>query len=196
MTTIVRGKWLITGASDAVHDDGAVAVEGDTIAAVGAWDDLHARYPDAEVIGGDDALVLPGLINAHHHGSGLSTVQEGMWDDLLEPWILDHVWRRPRDAGLDVLLSAAEQLRSGVTCIVDVHSGGGSAEDYDATLKAKLAAYDTTGIRVAFTPGYRTQSNIISGLGEDEQAAIRRPGRGANATVCDGLRRFATRAPL
>ena len=176
MTTIVRGKWVITGADEPVHDDAAVAVEGDTIAEVGSWETLRARYGDAEVIGGDNALVLPGLINAHHHGSGLATVQEGLWDDLLEPWILDHAWRRPRDPGLDVLLSAAQQLRSGVTCIVDVHSGGGSAEDYHATLKAKLAAYDEAGIRVAFAPGFSTQSHIVSGAGEDERFLAALPG--------------------
>jgi cytosine/adenosine deaminase-related metal-dependent hydrolase len=169
MTTMVRGKWVITGAGDAVLAGGAVVIEGETIAEVGAWEALRARYPDADVLGSDEAVVLPGLINAHHHGSGLATVQEGLWDDLLEPWILDHALRRPRDARLDVLLSAAQQLRSGVTCVVDVHSGGGAAEAYAGVLRGKLAAYDEAGIRVAFTPGFKTQSHIVSGAGEDER---------------------------
>ena len=169
MTIVVRGKWVITGAGDAVLSGGAVVVEGETIAEVGAWEELRARHPDADVLGSDQAVVLPGLINAHHHGSGLATVQEGLWDDLLEPWILDHALRRPRDARLDVLLSAAQQLRSGVTCVVDVHSGGGTAEGYGETLRAKLAAYDEAGIRVAFAPGFKTQSYIVSGAGEDQR---------------------------
>ncbi|MFP6741127.1 MAG: amidohydrolase family protein [Alphaproteobacteria bacterium] len=169
MTTLVRGKWVITGGAqdDPVLSDGAVVIEGGTIAEVGPWHTVNANYPDAEVLGSPDAVVLPGLINAHHHGSGLATVQEGVWDDLLEPWILDHARQRPRDGRLDVLLSAARQLRSGVTTVVDVHSGGDSAKGYDNTVRAKLAAYDQTGMRVAFTPGYRTQSYIVAGAGED-----------------------------
>ena len=171
MTTIVRGKWVITGGGDddPVLSHGAVVIDGATIAEVGSWDALHAEHPDAEVLGSPDAVVLPGLINAHHHGSGLATVQEGIWDDLLEPWILDHARQRPRDGRLDVLLSAARQLRSGVTTVVDVHSGGDSAEGYHDTVRAKLAAYDQSGMRVAFTPGYRTQSYIVAGAGEDER---------------------------
>lgn len=123
MTTVVRGRWVVTGAGDddPVIDDGAVAVDGGRIAAVGAWGELHTQYPDADILGSADAVVLPGLINAHHHSAGLSTLQEGVWDDLLEPWILAHARRRPRDGYLDVLLSAARQLRSGVTCVVDMH---------------------------------------------------------------------------
>ena len=171
MTIIVRGKWVITGGADddPVLSDGAVLVDGAAITAVGPWDTLHDKHPGAEVLGSADAVVLPGLINAHHHGSALATVQEGIWDDLLEPWILDHARQRPRDGRLDVLLSAARQLRSGVTTVIDVHSSGGSAESYSDTVRAKLAAYDQTGMRVAFTPGYRTQSYIVAGAGEDDR---------------------------
>ena len=155
MTTMVRGRWVITGGAedDPVLSDGAVVIDGATVTEVGPWDAMSEKHAGAEALGSPDAVVLPGLINAHHHGSGLATVQEGIWDDLLEPWILDHARRRPRDARLDVLLSAARQLRSGVTTVVDVHSGGDSAEGYDDTVRAKLAAYDQTGMRVAFTPG-------------------------------------------
>ena len=59
MTTMVRGKWVIAGAGDAVLSGGAVVVEGETIAEVGAWEELRARHPDADVLGSDQAVVLP-----------------------------------------------------------------------------------------------------------------------------------------
>ena len=169
MTTVVRGRWVVTGAGDddPVIDDGAVAVDGGRIAAVGAWAELHTQYPDADILGSADAVVLPGLINAHHHSAGLSTLQEGGWDDLLEPWILAHARRRPRDGYLDVLLSAARQLRSGVTCVVDMHSDGGTADAFADRARRKLAAYDEAGLRVAFAIGLSTQSHIVAGAGED-----------------------------
>lgn len=44
--------------------DGAVALDGDTVAAVGSRGDIEARYGRAEPL---DAVVLPALVNAHTH---------------------------------------------------------------------------------------------------------------------------------
>ena len=44
--------------------DGAVAVSGELIVAVGTWDELRAAHPAATVIGDADSLVTPGYINA------------------------------------------------------------------------------------------------------------------------------------
>ncbi|MEE8279759.1 MAG: cytosine deaminase, partial [Alphaproteobacteria bacterium] len=66
---IARGRWLIVDCETFV-ENGAVLVEGETIAEVGAWADLRSRHPEAKVIGSDTAAVLPGLINAHHHSAG------------------------------------------------------------------------------------------------------------------------------
>src|SRR5712671_3739244 len=52
---------------DAVHNDVALAVEGDTIAAIGATDTIRATYPDAEIYDGRGKALLPGLINCHAH---------------------------------------------------------------------------------------------------------------------------------
>jgi len=168
---IVRGKWVVAGghASDEVLHDGAVVVEGDRIGEVGDWRSLHARYPDAETIGSDAVAVMPGLINAHHHAHGASSAQHGITDALLEPWILAHHAARASDPRLDASLSAARQLRTGVTTAVEVHSGGGDAASYARSLDEALAGYDASGIRVAFAAGVRTQSFLISGAGEDER---------------------------
>ena len=47
--------------------DGAIAFAGGTIAAVDAWDTLHATYPDAAVHDYSDSYLLPGLIDVHVH---------------------------------------------------------------------------------------------------------------------------------
>lgn len=38
---------------------------------------------------GDGYLLIPGLINGHGHGRGLSTFQRGVMDSGLETWIWD-----------------------------------------------------------------------------------------------------------
>lgn len=168
---IVRGRWVITGAGpdDRIVDDGAVLIENDRIAEVGPWRDLAQRHPDVEAVGGDAHAVIPGLINAHHHSHGISSIQHGIPDLHLEPWIL--AWHRMRelDPYLDTLLSAAAQLRTGVTQVIDVHNGGGDAQAYADVVREKLRAHADAGLRVAFAAGLTTQSFLVAGSGEDRR---------------------------
>ncbi len=153
MTTLVRGRWVIPGADDATIDDGAVAVDGGRILAVGSFADLQRAHPDAALAGGPDHAVMPGLINAHHHSAAASHVQHGAPDMLLESW-LKALWRtRATPTRLDILLSATRLLKGGVTTVVDLYSGGGDAAATAADWRVALAAYDEAGIRCAFGPG-------------------------------------------
>ncbi len=168
---IVRGRWIITGggATDPLLEDGALVVEGERIAALGPWRELRARHPEAPVIGSERMAVLPGLVNAHHHSSGASALQQGLPDVLLESWILMHARMRPEDKYLGTLLSAARLLRSGVTSVVEVMSGAGTAAEYAERMGRALAAYEESGLRVAFAAGISDQSFLVSGRGEDEK---------------------------
>ncbi|WP_119459161.1 amidohydrolase family protein [Rhodospirillaceae bacterium SYSU D60014] len=169
---LVRGRWVIAGPgpADPVLSDGAVLVAGDRIREVGDWRGLRERHPGATVLGSDSVAVLPGLINAHHHSAGVTALQHGVPDRLLELWLLSLDSRRPTDIYLDTLLSAARLLRSGVTTVVDVHGGGGTADDYADAMRRALAAYDEAGLRVAFAAGISDQSHLVWGpRGEEER---------------------------
>ena len=75
MSYILKGKYVYTSydADNAgLLRDGAVYFDGQTIREVGGAAELCWKYPEATVLGGDDYAVLPGLIDAHTHGSGLS----------------------------------------------------------------------------------------------------------------------------
>lgn len=170
-TQLLRGRWIVAGGTDAdpVLTDAAIAVVDGRISELGAWADLRRRHPDAVTLGGDDVAIMPGLINAHHHSGGTTYLQHGIEDRLLESWLLTLSTMRPGDIYLDTLLSAARLLRSGVTAVVDVHSGHGSAKDYAARISQALKAYDDSGIRVAFAPGVATRSFLVTGDGQDEK---------------------------
>lgn len=185
-TKLVRGRWIVTGSGDddALLTDFAIRVEGATIAEIGRWPDLHARHPGAEVIGSDGVAVMPGLINAHHHSNAATVLQEGIPDRILEAWLISLCLCRPVDPRLATLLSAARLLRSGVTSVVDVHGGRGTADSYAAEARTILAAYETAGIRAAVALGLTTQCFVVAGAGEDERFL---------ATLPDDLRRFAAR---
>ena len=151
-TKLVRGRWIITGGAetDAVLTDAAVRVDGGTIAEVGDWGTLRAGHPDATVVGSERVAIMPGMVNAHHHSNGVSAIQQGIQDRLLESWLLSLSLGRGLEPRLGTLLSAARLLRTGVTSVVDVHSDRGTADAYAANARAALEAYDAAGIRVAF----------------------------------------------
>src|SRR4029453_12301138 len=109
---IARGRYVLSDPSvmpeRGVLEHGAVVVEGDRVLAVEHYETLRARYPEAIELGSEDHIVLPGLVNSHQHGQGLTTVQLGLLDDYLEPWGAAF-WGRchPLDAYLDTLSRAA-----------------------------------------------------------------------------------------
>ena len=170
---LIKGRWVLTG--DEVIADATVAVEGERIVEVGPAGALSRRYEGAEVIGSERCAVLPGFVNAHHHSHGVSTIQHGYPDALLESWILGFAGLREGRVYEETLLSAANQLRSGVTSLVDVHSGGGTPDEYAASVDAGLGAYRQAGIRVAFATGTPTQSRLVHGAGQDEAFVLQLP---------------------
>lgn len=48
----------------------------------------HRRYPQEDVAGDGTQILMPGLIDAHTHGAGLSYVQRGVTLDYLENALL------------------------------------------------------------------------------------------------------------
>lgn len=168
-TTLVRGRWVIPAWDEAVLEDAAVVVQGGRIAALQPWAAARAAHPGAAILGSEHAAILPGLINAHHHSQGLSSIQMGLPDRLLEPWLLTWAAIRDGDRHLETLLSAARLLATGVTTAVDLWTGGGDQDGLAAAVRASRRGYDEAGLRVAFAPGFRARSFLVWGEGEDER---------------------------
>lgn len=166
---LVRGRWLLTGdpVGPAVIDDGALRIEAGRIAEVGPWPRLRERHPALPVLGSEMVALMPGLINAHHHTNGITSLAHGISDRLLEPWLLSLARRRPVEPMLSTLLGAARLLRTGVTAVVDVHSGRGTPEHFAEGVRAPLRAYERSGLRVAFAIGMTEQSFLVWGEDED-----------------------------
>lgn len=158
---LVRGRWIFTG--ETTLTDGAIAIQDDSILSVGDWASLQASYPSAEVLGSEQYAVMPGLINAHHHSNGVSSLLHGVDDDFLELWLFALSGLRSQHPTLKTLLSIAQLLKSGVTTVVDVASVSGSVENCWENLKGRLNAYEQAGMRVALTPGASYESLLVHG---------------------------------
>ncbi len=105
--------------------NGAVAVRGSDIVAVGPCAELLERWPEARRLDTPRGLIMPGLVNCHTHAA--MSCFRGLADDLpLMTWLTRHVF--PAEARLTgeivrqaTLLSLAEMIRSGTTSFCDMY---------------------------------------------------------------------------
>ena len=162
---LIKAGQLITAHDEPPIPRGAVAISGNLVEAVGPFDELMQRYPDARQIGGEQFLMIPGLINDHSHGKGLSDFQRGSKDNTLESWILSTRKYIPLPTYEDISFSAARLLSSGVTTTMHNHviqNPVGYQREFDEAIKA----YRDSGIRVQFNPGIRNENPFIYGDNE------------------------------
>src|SRR5688572_29642097 len=65
-TTVLRADWLIDGTGRAAISDGAVALQGDRIVAVGTREEIGAPE-GAQIQEFPGCSLLPGLVDSHVH---------------------------------------------------------------------------------------------------------------------------------
>lgn len=189
--TLVRGKYVIERVIDrdtpVIHEDGAVAVDGDRVVAIGPHADLSVRYPDAGTLGSDQHVVLPGLVNSHHH-VGLTPVQLGSLDQPLELWFATRLVARDVDLHLDTLYSAFEMIGSGITTVQHLHGRvPGPIENVERGALKVVGAYQALGMRVSYAFGFRDQNRLVY---EDDEAFIARLPPALGAKLAESLSRM------
>ena len=121
---ITNGILMTMDPHGRVIENGAVAVCGDTIAAVGSAAEVGSMAA-TETIDAAGGIIMPGLVNTHTHAA--MTLFRGLADDLpLMTWLNEHIF--PAEALLDeekvhagTLLGCAEMILSGTTCFCDMY---------------------------------------------------------------------------
>ena len=123
---LVKGWYVVTmNESRDIIRDGAVAVDGASILAVGKARDLEAAYAPKRVTGGDRFVVTPGMVNSHIHITGEPLTRGYVPDDTpfeenVFEWLCPlYSMYTPEDERLSAQLAAAEMLRSGTTCFLE-----------------------------------------------------------------------------
>lgn len=108
------------------YDRGALAVQGDSIVAVGPEAEITKKYSANEIIDCGGKALMPGLVNAHTHVP--MTLLRGLADDLrLDVWLMGYMlpvereFVSPEFVRLGTLLACAEQIRSGITTFNDMY---------------------------------------------------------------------------
>jgi 5-methylthioadenosine/S-adenosylhomocysteine deaminase len=124
---LIEGGLVLTLDPDwQAFDDGAVAIDGQHVVAVGPREAICTAYRGRQVIDARRRLVMPGLINVHTHAA--MTVFRGLADDLpVHEWLEKYIWpaegrfMTPDTVYWGTLLAVAEMLRAGVTTFCDMY---------------------------------------------------------------------------
>ncbi|MFZ5798878.1 MAG: amidohydrolase family protein [Thermodesulfobacteriota bacterium] len=123
---LLTGKYVLSmDPAQTLIENGAVAVNGNRIVAVGPAGDILSRYRGAETIFEEHGLIMPGLINVHTHAA--MACFRGLADDLpLMQWLQEYIF--PVEARLtpeiiyhSTLLSLCEMIKSGTTSFCDMY---------------------------------------------------------------------------
>jgi 5-methylthioadenosine/S-adenosylhomocysteine deaminase len=124
---LIRGGTVITmDSTRRVLDDGAVAIRGQRIVAVGPTRELVARYIGRDVIDARRKIVMPGLIDGHGHAGHGLVKSLGMDLDQFYP-VTEQLYARGSTVDFwraDALLTGVERIKFGVTTALSFFGGG------------------------------------------------------------------------
>ena len=146
---LVIGNGVVTDGIDLFIEQGAVLINGGIIKQIGPTREVKSDEATFVDVGG--RLILPGLLNAHHHlyssfAPGISPL--GDTDSFVQ--ILDNLWWS-LDLALDeeaiyysALLGVINSVKQGVTMIFDHHASMGHVK---GCLKLIANAFHLAGIK-------------------------------------------------
>ncbi len=130
MLIVGNGRVITRDSKNPYLERGAVAIDGDTISAIGDEEELKAANPGYEYVDAHVGVIMPGLINCHTHiysGLARGLAIEGcnptnFLENLEQQW-----WKIDDNLTLDGTRASAyatilDSLRDGVTTIFDHHA--------------------------------------------------------------------------
>jgi 5-methylthioadenosine/S-adenosylhomocysteine deaminase len=123
---IAGGTVLTVDHHDLKIESGAIAVDQDTIVALGRKEDILPEYWGRLTMDVPDSIIMPGLVNAHTHAA--MTCFRGIADDMeLMDWLNDYIFPAearnvdPELAYWGSMLACAEMIKSGTTTFSDMY---------------------------------------------------------------------------
>ncbi|MFA1612547.1 amidohydrolase family protein [Halobellus rubicundus] len=171
---ITNGRVVTQDPERTVIEDGAVAVQGEMIVAVGPAAEFVTADAD-RVIDAEGGAIIPGLVNPHTHVSDILLRGSFAEDRGLLDWLYNvkrpgTLAMEPEDHALAATLYCVEAIRAGVTTFVENDTE--VLWDDWSTIEPKLDVYDRSGIRNVYGAGMVDRAAIpeFQELVEDIQA--------------------------
>ncbi|PKL47278.1 MAG: 8-oxoguanine deaminase [Candidatus Riflebacteria bacterium HGW-Riflebacteria-2] len=169
-TFVKNARYFWAGGDSEVKENVSLLIENSQITAVGDAAQLAPMSADARNIDASELIVIPGLVNTHHHFyQTLTRNFPKVQDAKLFTWLvrLYPLWARikPEDFGLATTIATLELLQSGCTTAVD-HSylvPDGQSNLYYQQVEAARK----TGMRFHLCRGSMSRSKKDGGLPPD-----------------------------
>jgi cytosine/adenosine deaminase-related metal-dependent hydrolase len=147
---VVSAPWVLTGRSAArplAIRDGAIALDGDTVVAVGPRAEIEALHGPGER---REAVLLPALVNAHlhlelSHMAGTVSGGEGL-PGWIELFVMARASARARDVAPAMVMAAEDLVRFGVAAVGDVSNTLGSVAPLSAAGIAGTVFHEVFGV--------------------------------------------------
>jgi cytosine/adenosine deaminase-related metal-dependent hydrolase len=176
---IYEGATVITVDSQRrILADGALAVRGDRLAAVGKAAEVRAQFPDARRVNVAGKLVIPGLVDTHVHLA--QALIRGCADDMdLIPWLTERVWvlqgnYTEADGRASAALCIAEMLKSGTTTFLESMLAGRYGLDGIAEVVQESGIRGVLSKIVMDIAAYADGSNAMyPGMVEERETSMR-----------------------
>lgn len=169
-TFIKNARYFWAGGDSEVKENVSILVENSQIIAVGSATELSSKAADARNIDASDLIIIPGLVNTHHHFyQTLTRNFPKVQNAKLFTWLVNlyPLWARitPDDFFLSTTVATLELLKSGCTTAVD-HSY--LVPDGQSQLYYKqIEAAKRTGMRFHLCRGSMSRSKKDGGLPPD-----------------------------
>jgi len=142
LNTIIEGGTTVTMGSKGRIRDSCIVVQDGEIIDVGKLCDLKRKYRRYERIDAKNKVVIPGLIDTHHHAA--MSILRGYADDLnLKTWLEDWIWpiekrMTNQDIYSGALLTAIESIMGGITTINTMYHYTEELNEAQAFIEAGL----------------------------------------------------------
>jgi cytosine/adenosine deaminase-related metal-dependent hydrolase len=175
---IFENATVITmNAQRQIVTNGAVAVTGKQIVAVGKSADLAAQFPEKRRINCNGNVLLPGLIDTHVHTA--QAMLRGCADDLgLIDWLVKRVWvlqgsYTEDDGRASAALCALEMIKSGTTAFIECMLAERYGFDGVAEVVQQSGLRAAIGKIVMDLPSYARSTSVMHpGMVEDGETSV------------------------
>jgi putative selenium metabolism protein SsnA len=135
MLLVGNGRVLTLDSANPYIENGCIAVDGSLIVEVGTTEELMKKYDDAEFINAKGKVIMPGMINTHHHiyssfARGMASEPAANFSEILEKlwWKLDKTLTL-EDTRYSAYATLIDCIKNGTTTVFDHHASPFAAKD-------------------------------------------------------------------
>lgn len=136
MILVGKGTVVTRDPENPLIENAGVVLNGNIISEIGDYNELRAKYPDADHVDANGKLIMPALVNTHehiysalarglsikgYHPKGFLDILDGMW------WTIDRNLTL-NETKMSAAATYIDCIKNGVTTVFDHHASYGEIQ--------------------------------------------------------------------